>query len=829
MTRFVIFALVVALIPWGIGDQTTEALRYGEGQTVNASVLSVSPWLNRLVVSPDGPYATIDAALADARDGDTLEVRGGTYRGPLVVSKSVTLQGAPVNGQQPVIDGGGQGTVVTLAAPDIVLRGFEVRGSGVEPDRDHAGITLTAARITVENNRLRDVLFGIFVAQADEAILRNNDITSKSEYDAGRKGDGIRIWYSQRATVEQNHVHAARDVVMWYSSGSVVRDNLFEHGRYGVHLMYCDQATIERNRIVNNSVGIYTMYSKHTTVRDNLIRGQRGPSGYALGFKDAEDVEVIGNVLIDNRVGLFIDGTPYAQGFARYRSNILAFNDVGVTLQPSVRGNQIENNTFWENVEQVAVQGGGVLAGNTWQGNYWSDYAGFDADGDGVGDVPYHAERFFDSLIDREPRLRALMYSPAVQAVEMAASAFPIIKPQPKLIDAAPRVQPAAIPAFALPPSSGVAGLILAALTMLIAGAVCGELALVRTGAKPLRSAPLGLGGYGLRRHTELATPGGPPPQSSGYGQASTPMAGTVLSGVQSMGNGTSLITVSGVGKRYGKVKALDDVSFEAGQGAAIALWGPNGAGKTTLLKSILGLIDFRGDVQIAGHSVRRSGKRARSYIGYVPQEAVFYDWRVQETMEFYARLKKVAAARIAVLLERLGLADHTRKSVSALSGGLKQRLALAVALLSDPPLLLLDEPMASLDAKARRDYLSLLASLRREGKTIVFASHRLEEIAALADRVLVLDQGRVADALTPEELRAQHLPEHELTLWIAEAQRALALAHLASAGLIAHLNGRGTLVVRVADAQKMQPFRLLDAHGIPVIDFELERVQAWN
>ena len=295
------------------------------------------------------------------------------------------------------------------------------------------------------------------------------------------------------------------------------------------------------------------------------------------------------------------------------------------------------------------------------------------------------------------------------------------------------------------------------------------------------------------------------------------------------MGNGTSLITVSGVGKRYGKVKALDDVSFEAGQGAAIALWGPNGAGKTTLLKSILGLIDFRGDVQIAGHSVRRSGKRARSYIGYVPQEAVFYDWRVQETMEFYARLKKVAAARIAVLLERLGLADHTRKSVSALSGGLKQRLALAVALLSDPPLLLLDEPMASLDAKARRDYLSLLASLRREGKTIVFASHRLEEIAALADRVLVLDQGRVVDALTPEELRAQHLPEHELALWIAEAQRALALAHLASAGLIAHLNGRGTLIVRVADAQKMQPFRLLDAHGIPVIDFELERVQAWN
>ena len=787
-----LLALPVALLASSVAHASlaTEAHRHREGWEISAN--SASLRLNRLVVSPNGPYTTIAAALADARDGDAIEVRGGKYAGPLVVSKSVTLEGV----DWPVIDGGGQGTVVTLAAPGIVFRGFEVRGSGVEPDRDHAGITLSAPRIRVENNRLTDVLFGIFVAQADDAIVRGNDITGKPEYDEGRKGDGIRLWYSQRVTVERNHVHEARDVVMWYSSDVVVRDNVFEQGRYGVHLMYCDRAIIERNQLLNNSVGIYTMYSSATTLRDNLIRGQRGPSGYALGFKDADNVEATGNVLVDNRVGIFLDGTPFSlQGFARYENNLLAFNDVGVNLQPSVRDNQFEGNTFWENVEQVSIQGGGLPASNAWNGNTWSDYAGFDADGDGIGDVPYHSERFFEGLADREPRLRALIYSPAVQAVELAATTFPIVKPQSKLTDAAPRMQPLDVPAFALSESGSTLGMNLAALFMLSAGVACGALALTRTATKSL-------GG-----HTASAQ----------------------RIGVQPMENRTSLLAVSNVGKEYGKANVLDGVSFEVRQGEAIALWGPNGAGKTTLLKAILGLIDFRGDVRVAGHTVRREGKRARSHIGYVPQEAVFYDWRVQETMAFYARIKKVDPARIPALLTRLGLSDHARKPVSALSGGLKQRLALAVALLADPPILLLDEPTANLDAQARRDYLALLASLRREGKTIVFASHRLEELDALADRVLVLEQGRVVDVLTPEGLRSRYFSQHDLTLWVSSAERVMALAALKREGFPAHFNGRGTLVVRVSDEHKMRPFQVLGEQGVTVLDFELERVQAWN
>lgn len=431
-----------------------------------------------LIVSPTGPYHTIESALADAQTGDTIEVHPGAQAYPaLVVEKSVTLVGV----DWPVIDGGGDGTVVRLNAPGIVFRGFAVRGSGSEPDRDHSGLILTADDITVENNRLSEVLFGVYISKAHRAIVRGNDITSKAQYDEGRKGDGIRLWYSTDVVVEANHIHAARDVVLWYAERVVVRDNLIEHGRYGVHLMYSNGAQIENNRLYHNSVGIYTMYSTDVTLTGNDVRGQRGPSGYALGFKDAENMTVTGNLLADNRAGIFLDGTPFSpQGHAIFQDNILAYNDVGIVLLTATRGNIFERNTFWENVEQMALQGGGSVGQNVWQGNYWSDYAGFDANADGVGDTPYIAERFFEALTDREPLLRALLYSPAAQTIEFAASSFPIIKPQPKLLDPTPLMQAAPLAAFVPEPITHSPAMLLAGLGLLALGLACGALTLFR-------------------------------------------------------------------------------------------------------------------------------------------------------------------------------------------------------------------------------------------------------------------------------------------------------------------------------------------------------------
>jgi nitrous oxidase accessory protein len=756
-----------------------------------------------LIVSPHGPYRDLAAALADAEDGDTVEVHAGSYSGPLVVDKSVTLIGR----DWPVIDGGGQGTVVTLSAPGIRFEGFEVRGSGIEPDRDHAGITLTAPNIHVQGNRLVDVLFGIFVAQADGSLLRGNDITSKTEYEVGRKGDGIRLWYSRDVRVEDNTVNAARDVVMWYADNVLVKSNRIENGRYGVHLMYCNNAQIVENYLKDNSVGIYTMYSNDVTLLRNDVRGQRGPSGYALGFKDADNIDSRQNLLVDNRAGIFLDGTPYTPaGFARFSENIIAYNDIGVILLNAVQGAEFQDNTFWENMEQVSIGGGGTPGINAWRGNFWSDYTGFDIDGDFIGETAYHAERVFENLTDREPLLRALIYSPAAQAIEFAASSFPIFKPQPKLVDEQPSILPAVVPVQALPPrtQTQAAGMALAGFGLLAVGAASAGLTYFHKGNPMWKSKPAAVKTTASPSSISSSPPAGPTPAKP-------------------------IVSAAHVTMRYGKVAAIDSVSFGAHAGEAIALWGANGAGKTTLLRAILGLIHYQGEIHVAGHDALRDGKAARRNIGYVPQEAAYYDMSLRATMAFYARLKQVNPQRIDMLLAKLGLQEHESKPVQALSGGLKQRLALAVALLSDPPILLLDEPTANLDASARREYLGFLAELHKEKKTIVFASHRLEEVELLADRVLIMDRGKVVEQVLVAELRSRLSPHIELTLWVVEAHRQRLLEILKGQGYPAHLNGRGTVAVRLPAGQKMNTLNLLNAQGIEIADFELEVAQTWN
>jgi len=745
----------------------------------------------RLVVSPHGPYTTIQDALRDAHAGDVIQVQGGIYRGNVVVDKSILLEGV----DHPVLDAENRGTVVTLNAPDVTVRGFEIRNSGSEPDRDHAGITANAPRATIENNTLRQVLFGIFIAQAADSIVRGNDVTSKDEYDSGRKGDAIRLWYSPRVIVADNHVHHARDVVVWYSQGVQIQNNLIEHGRYGVHLMYCDDARIENNRVRNNSVGVYSMYSQNILLRGNDVRGQRGPSGYALGFKDTGNVRVENNLLVDNRGGIFMDGTPFSPNdTAHFERNVFAFNDIAVTMMPAVRGADFSDNVFWENIEQMAVNGGGAKAeANRWRSNYWSDYAGLDANGDGLGDTPYVAEKFFENMTDREPMLRALMYSPAAQTLEFAATLFPLVKPLPKLRDAAPRLVPPPLPANVETARGNPTE------TLLLSACLLG--------------AALGIGALTRRRgETRMPTQNDVVPQ-------------TVTKQMDASANAV-VVRADAVSKAYGKMRVLERVNFQVGTGQALAVWGPNGAGKTTLLKALLGLIPFEGELIVADISVKQNAKRVRRFIGYVPQEAMFYDWTVQATIEFYARLKRVNSSRAAVLLEQLGLAAHARKNVTALSGGLKQRLALALALLADPPILLLDEPTANLDTHARAEYLKLIAALKQQDKTILFASHRLEEVEMLADDVLWLGEQGAARLMSPEEWRAEIAPTAQLTLWFGEGQRERANEFLIRRGWDAHMNGRGTVVVRTRAEQKLRALQELQAHGFHVDDFEIERAE---
>lgn len=275
--------------------------------------------------------------------------------------------------------------------------------------------------------------------------------------------------------------------------------------------------------------------------------------------------------------------------------------------------------------------------------------------------------------------------------------------------------------------------------------------------------------------------------------------------------------------KRFGDYTAVDNLSLEVAPRRAVALWGPNGAGKTTVIKCLLGLLHYDGSIRVGGFDARRQGKQARALLGYVPQELAFYDdMSAAETAHYLARIKRAQPERVGTVLKQVGLAEHASKQVRALSGGMKQRLALGIALLSDPPVLVLDEPTSSLDTAARNQFVHLLLEVKQAGKTIVFTSHRIEEVEALADEVIVMERGAVQRRCGPGELAGILGLRTQVKLRVDSRRLDEALDLLLAQGYQARRNGVGVLV-DVPAREKALPIHTLNGAGIVVSDIEME------
>jgi ABC-2 type transport system ATP-binding protein len=225
----------------------------------------------------------------------------------------------------------------------------------------------------------------------------------------------------------------------------------------------------------------------------------------------------------------------------------------------------------------------------------------------------------------------------------------------------------------------------------------------------------------------------------------------------------TDIVTIHGLGHRYGKTEALHGVDLAVASGECVALLGPNGAGKTTLVSALTGVLaPAAGTVRITGNDPRRAAARRR--LGVVHQHAGFpRTLKVGELISGWAVRAGRPAADAGAVLTEVGLDDLTKRRVTQLSGGQQQRLQLAMALVVDPALLVLDEPTVGLDIDARRRFWATLAARRDRGTAVLLTTHQIEEAAAVADRVVVLHQGTVIASGHPADLTAR-LPDRTVT-----------------------------------------------------------------
>ena len=379
------------------------------------------------------PGQDLQAAIAAAAPGDVVEVRRGHYRANLLIDKQLTLRGL----DRPTIDGGLKGDTIRVTAPDVVIEGLIVRDSGASLKEQNAGIYLYpgAHRATVRHNHLTYNLFGLWIEKANDVRIEGNRITGKRDLDSAQRGNGIQLYNTKGAQIIGNDISFVRDALyVDVSHHATFRGNKLHHSRYGTHYMTSYYNVWEDNETYYNRGGLALMEVREQTVRNNRAWGN---SDHGIMLRSVQDAVVEDNVVAGNNRGFFIYDVEYAV----LKNNLVVDNVVGVHLSAGSTRNVVEGNDFIGNREQVRYVGARDEPWGQESGNHWSNYLGWDRDGDGVGDVRYEANDMVDRLTWQHPSMKLLLASPAVQALRLVGQQFPILR-VPSVIDPKPRMVP---------------------------------------------------------------------------------------------------------------------------------------------------------------------------------------------------------------------------------------------------------------------------------------------------------------------------------------------------------------------------------------------------
>jgi ABC-2 type transport system ATP-binding protein len=243
------------------------------------------------------------------------------------------------------------------------------------------------------------------------------------------------------------------------------------------------------------------------------------------------------------------------------------------------------------------------------------------------------------------------------------------------------------------------------------------------------------------------------------------------------------LLSVKNLTKDYGKFRALDHVSFRVEKGNATLLIGPNGAGKTTIVKSILGLLEYQGEILVDEKDTYHDGGKSHAKIGYVPQALMFgYNTSIAEQAFYIASLKGASGESAREAVRRAGLWDIRKRKVNSLSHGMRQKFGISLAMINDPPLLIFDEPINNVDLQGQLEFRKTVQELTKHGKTLLISTH-LSGLSELVGSAIVLHKGKVIAQGTPNEL-------------------------------LTRMNAADTLYLRVGDGDASKVFQIVNTQG---------------
>jgi len=373
-------------------------------------------------------------AIQGAQPGDRLQLLAGAHEGPIRIDKPLILDGSGAA----KVEGTGSGSVITVAAPNVSVLGLRISGSGSSAEHRDSGIMLSKAATgaLVKGNRLIGNLIGVDIHGARNARVIGNLIEGRQDHRMNERGNGVYVWNAPGAEVIGNDVRWGRDGIFVNTSrNNTFRGNRFRDLRFAIHYMYAHDSIVADNVSIGNHLGYALMFSKNVTVRGNLSSGDRD---YGIMMNYTNQSQVTGNWV--ERVGdrcVFI----YNAHKNRLQGNRFEGCGIGMHFTAGSERNQVVGNAFIGNRTQVKYVGSRWLDWSVdGHGNYWSDHAAFDLDGDGIADSAYRPNDRMDHILWTQPAAKMLLGSPAVQLIRWSLSAFPALLPG-GVIDRRPLMQ----------------------------------------------------------------------------------------------------------------------------------------------------------------------------------------------------------------------------------------------------------------------------------------------------------------------------------------------------------------------------------------------------
>jgi len=376
------------------------------------------------------PFQSIQKAIDTAEPGDIILVDAGIYKEQnILIQKSIVLKGINF----PVLDGENKYAIISIKANYATVDGFKLQHTGRSETKDIGAIMVyDSYGVSVINNVLDDTNFGIYVQNSRSCTIKNNSLTAYGKEEV-QSGNGINCWRCDSLLIIGNKIKGHRDGLYFeFVTNSLIWRNIStKNVRYGIHFMFSHHDTYIANIFEANESGVAVMYTNNIHMYNNVFINNWGDATYGILLKDITDSDISGNHFTKNTVGIHMEGCSRINLY----KNAFYNNGWAVKIQASCDNNDFTKNNFIGNTFDIGTNGSLVL--NTFNGNYWDKYEGYDLNRNKIGDVPYHPVSLYSMIIDSNPSALMLFRSLIVSLLDKSEKLLPGVTPE-KLQDEEP-------------------------------------------------------------------------------------------------------------------------------------------------------------------------------------------------------------------------------------------------------------------------------------------------------------------------------------------------------------------------------------------------------